>query len=144
MDNKATPQQLQAIHAVLHAQGLLHQKANIISGLTLGRTESSKELTHAEASFLLADLNKNKVSKDDGKKMRNKILAMAHELGWVGTKQVVTPTGLKTVNDYSNVDAWMLQRSYLHKKLFDYTYSELPKLVTQFEAVYNSQLKSIK
>ncbi|MBL0144911.1 MAG: hypothetical protein IPP48_03285 [Chitinophagaceae bacterium] len=116
MDNKATPQQLQAIHAVLHAQGLLHQKANIISGLTLGRTESSKELTYAEASFLLADLNKHNVKKDDGLKMRNKITAMAHEMGWIGTKQVVGPGGaIKTVKDYSNLDAWMQQRSYLHK-----------------------------
>lgn len=141
--SNATPQQITAIHCALHAQQLMKHKATIISGVSQGRTVSSKQLTFEEAKFLLADLNKNNTQKEDGQKMRNNIIAMAHEMGWITTKQVVTPTGLKTVNDYSNLDAWMLQYSYQKKKLFNYTYQQLPKLVTQFKAVYEGTLKAI-
>ncbi|MCH5690020.1 hypothetical protein LWM68_40845 [Niabella sp. W65] len=45
------------------------------------------------------------------------------------------------VADGKRVDEWMIKFSYLHKKLNKYTFEELPKLVSQFEAFYKSTLK---
>ena len=130
-----TKQQITALHAALHGKNLLGKKAEIVEAVTNGRTSSSKELTAAEAYALLADLNKKTVVPDPGKKMRGNIIAMAHEIGMI-----------KKVNgrdDYSRLDAWMLNNSYLKKKLFAYTYKELPTLVTVFKKVYLSALNKV-
>ena len=44
----ATPAQIRAIYAILHKHGLLDKKAEYVSAITSGRTESSKELTRGE------------------------------------------------------------------------------------------------
>jgi hypothetical protein len=138
----ASDAQIKALHAALHSKGLLPDKSEMIGALTAGRTTSSKQLTFAEAHALLADLNKGTVSPDQGKRMRNNIVAMAHELGWITATQHIDTTGKQVlVKDYNRLDNWMLKSSYLKKKLFDYTYEELPKLVTQFKAVYQSYIK---
>jgi hypothetical protein len=114
----------------------------MIGALTQGRTTSSTALTFAEAHALLADLNKTRVSTDEHKRMRNSIIAMAHELRWITPTQHVNAQGkIEIKNDYARLDAWMQKSSYLHKKLFNYTYEELPKLVTQFKSVYLSYIK---
>lgn len=143
MSNNATPQQKKAINTILHKRGLMAYKAEMIGGLTNGRTEHSSELTFAEAAALITSLNQDKAAAqtDDGKKMRGSIIAMAHELGWIKETTVVTAAGIKPKKDYTSLDNWMLHFSYLKKKLFDYTYAELPKLVTQFKQVYQSFLK---
>ncbi len=139
---KASDAQIKALHAVLHKKGLLHHKAEMIGALTNGRTTSSKELNFDEAHALLEDLNKDRVSEDQGKRMRNNIIAMAHELQWISTSQAIDKNGkMGIVKDYSRLDNWMLKSSYLKKKLWDYEYDELPKLVTQFKNVYFSYLK---
>lgn len=45
--------------------------------------------------------------------------------------------------DMDHVNAWCIKHGYLKKKLDNYTYSELPKLVSQFEEVYRGYLRSI-
>lgn len=143
MDNKATNEQKSAIHAILHKRGLMAHKADMISGITQGRTESTKELTFAEAAALIQSLNMDKAAaqKDEGKKMRASIVAMAYEMRWIGTQTVVEEKRVIVKDDFTRLDNWMLKFSYLKKKLFDYTYKELPTLVTQFKAVYADHLK---
>lgn len=139
---KASEAQIKALHTVLHKKGLLEHKAEMIGALTGGRTTSSKELNYDEAHALLQDLNKDNVSEDQGKRMRNNIIAMAHELNWITSNQVINAAGkMEVKKDYSRLDNWMQKSSYLKKKLWDYSYNELPKLVTQFKNVYISYLK---
>jgi hypothetical protein len=45
--------------------------------------------------------------------------------------------------DIERVDAWCVTYGYGHKKLKEYTYVEMPKLITQFRAVYEDYLKSL-
>ena len=138
----ASKQQIIAINTALHKKGLMHRKAEIIAGVTEGRTSSSGKLYFNEAQLLLASFNQPTVSDEHGKRMRNNIIAMAHELNWITPSNQVQPGGsIKVVNDYTRLDNWMLKSSYLKKKLFDYTYNELPKLVTQFKNVYLSYIK---
>jgi len=51
-------------------------------------------------------------------------------------------TGRRRV-DMKRVDGWCVSFSYLKKKLDNYTYEELPKLVSQFELVYTDYLNKI-
>jgi hypothetical protein len=141
MNTTATPQQITALHAALHAKNLLGKKAEIVEAVTHGRTSSSKLLTTDEAHALIADLNKNYVKADEGKKMRGSIIAMAHDMGMIPTINIVVNDSIIPKKDYSHLDAWMHRYSYLKKKLFDYTYAELPTLVTQFKKVYEAHLK---
>lgn len=143
---KAQPQTLQQIHAALHRLGLLHQKANMVAGYTNERTESSKEMTQEEADAMLADLNKNQrkqvENNTDKDKMIRKIIAMAREMGTVYREKVVDPQkGLVEKSNYTKLNKWMKDNSYLKKPLNKYSYQELPKLVSQFQAVYTDWLR---
>ena len=72
--------------------------------------------------------------------MIKKVVAMAHEMGMVS--KMLNAKG-QMQNDYSRLNRWMLEKSYLKKKLNAYTYAELPKLVSQMENVYRDFLKKI-
>ncbi len=147
---KINKDQLSAIHTLLHKNNLKDQKADIVSAFTAGRSTSSKDLTKSEAAALIGHLKSLDKVDNSATKMRNKILSMAWEMHWVRS---LTPspspeerggqTFIKTVIDMQHVNNWCLKSSYLKKKLDDYKYEELPKLVSQFEEVYKSYLKGV-
>lgn len=116
--------------------GLGHDKDNIVAGFSNGRTTHFTELEETEASECIRWLSDQQLQ--PGKRMRNKIFFYCHQMGW--TK--INASG-KVVADGARFDLWALKYSYLRKKLNQYTYQELPKLVSQFEGVYKSFLKSI-
>ena len=125
-----------AVNTVIHKHGLVHDKANIIDSFTNGRTRSSKEMYESEAIELLAAFNSKPAADTDDKKapMLKKIFRMAHEINYITKVQQVDKSGKMVVkNDYSRLYEWVLKYGYLHKELRDYTYAELPKLVSQFE-----------
>lgn len=125
--------QLTAIHALLGKHHLGDQKKSIVSNFTGGRTESSRGMTMSEAKSLIAHLKSLDPIDSAPEKMRNKVLGFCHDMGWriPGTERI----------DMERVNNWCCTRSYLMKRLDDYTYSELPKLVTQIESVYESFIK---
>lgn len=130
-------EKIKAVNACLAAKGLMEDKKELIRQFTLGRTDRSSELTMEEANELLAMMNKNILPSPEqlrADKMARNIIAMARELGWVKRKSDGT-------SDYAVLDNWMLNKSYLQKKLNRYSYEELPKLVSQFKAVYEYYLK---
>lgn len=106
-------------------------KAAMVESFSDGRCTSTKDLTKDEARAMLMKLNDMQPVDPVMLKMKNKIFYYAHEMGW--TK--LNAAG-KLVADGTRVDGWCLNYSYLKKKLNNYTYKELPKLVSQFEAVY--------
>lgn len=135
MRKLSTYSQIAAIHTLLAKQGLKDEKRNIVMSFTAGRTESVKEMRNEEAAALIGHLKSMDPEEKSADKMRNKILSMAHEMGWhiAGTAKV----------DMQHVNGWMRSKSYLKKDLDAYRYGELPKLVSQFEEVYKSFLKKV-
>lgn len=129
----STYSQIAAIHTLLAKQSLKDEKRSIVKSFTAGRTDSVKEMKNEEAAALIGHLKSLDPEEKSADKMRNKILSMAHEMGWrkPGTDRI----------DMGHVNGWMRAKSYLKKDLDDYRYNELPKLVSQFEEVYKSFIK---
>jgi hypothetical protein len=127
--------QLQAIYTLLGKHGLREEKESIVSAFTAGKTTSVRAMKFGEAAALIEHLKGMDHEDSAGDKMKKKILSMAHEMGWriKGTEKI----------DMDHVNNWCKSFSYLKKSLDEYTYKELPKLVTQFEEVYKSYLRSV-
>lgn len=135
MDNKPiTPKQIQLISVLIHKQGLTAHKVEIIEGVSGGRTSSTKGMTAAEASDLIAHLTKTSSDMNVSSKLMKKLFAMAFEMGWSPKEKRVQPDGsIKEITNYSRLHGWVEKYGYLKKPLRNYTYNELPKLVTIFE-----------
>lgn len=132
MSNQA---QVTAIYTLLNKHGLRDEKESIVSGFTAGRTDSVRAMSFDEAAALIGHLKGLDQEEAGSDKMKNKILSMAHEMGWRirGTEKI----------DMDHVNNWCKSLSYAKKPLDEYSYKELPKLVSQFEEVYKSYLKGI-
>ncbi|SMO48311.1 hypothetical protein [Solitalea koreensis] len=138
------PPQLRRLHQLLNATGKLGRKHAFVYDFSNGRTESSSELLYNEATNLIRHLelmqtaeqgNNPDLAKAD--KMRKKIIAMARKMGW----ETGAPAERKA--DMHRINRWCEEKGYGKKNLNSYTLTELPKLVYQFEKVYESFIKSI-
>jgi len=130
----ATKGQVACIRTMLAKLHLAADKEAIIAGASQQRTTSTRELSTAEATLLIRWLKSQDPEEVSAEKMRKKIISQARGMGWIA------PNGKA---DMQRLDAWMQKSSYLKKKINQYQYTELPKLVTQFERVYLSFLKGI-
>lgn len=135
--NKASNKHKAAIAVMCNGLGIDKEtKSELVRQFSNGRTVTSKELSVGEAKALIKHLSSIKmVNQPDASKMVRKIMYYAHLLGWTKFNKA----GRK-VADGKRIDEWMLNYSYLHKKLSAYSYSEMPKLVSQFEAFYKTTL----
>jgi hypothetical protein len=133
--------QNRAAYALFNKLGLMPQKENIISGISNGRTTSTRELDNNESIALIKWLKQQDPEEQKADKMRRKIIAIAHQLGW--EKTFITKQGMSRKIDMQALDNWCITFSYLHKKLNLYKYKELPTLVSQFEMVYKHFLNKI-
>lgn len=120
-------------------------KEEAVAAFTGGRTRSLRDLSHWDLQELVRRLramgpqqpaasSQPRVA-DPRKKMVNKILYYGHEMGLVAPR-----AGMPGKNDYSRLHALVEGRGYLKKPLKDYTFGELPKLVSQMEAIYRHWL----
>jgi len=133
-----TPAQLKCINTIVSKQNINKEiKQLIIGGFTAGRSTSSKDLCYEEAVAVIKHLKQNDPNREGADKMRKKILYYAHEMGWQQLKNG------KLVADLRRIDLWCLQFGYLKRKLDNYSYQELPKLVSQFESMYKHYIKSL-
>lgn len=110
----------------------------MVAGFSGGRTESSKDLLFEEAVLMIRHLEQTDPNYPAIEKMRRKVLYYAHQMGW----QKASASGKLRV-DMQRVDEWCKTYGYLKKPLNNYTYKELPKLLSQIEAVYKSVLKTL-
>lgn len=111
-------------------------KALIISGFTNHRATSSKDMFVEEATAMIKHLKELDPDEQAAEKMRKKIISLAHEMGWqvAGSQKA----------DMKRIDGWCKKFGYKHKNLNNYTYKELPALVTQFEnGPYKHYISSI-
>lgn len=134
--------QISRIHGLLSKIGVKDDKeykAELVRQYTNGRETSTTRLSYHEAAAIIKDLEsmapktQAEIASDV---MRKKMLVYAYGMG------IINPATGKA--DVSRVDNWCKAYGYLHKGLNEYTYEELPKLLTQYEQVYKSYLKSIK
>lgn len=117
------------LHAIIGKLGLSKEvKEDLVYEYTGGRSSSSKDMDMQECQALINYLNVLARGADQhtdrANRMRRKIIAICHEMGW---KLETGAINMKKVNDFC------IQHSTLKKDLNSHTVQELPKLVTQFE-----------
>lgn len=122
------------IHVLLNNTGLAEQKASMILGFTWGRSESSKDMTDAEAidfiEYLRAQPNAKGKAAD---KMRKKIISLAYEMRWAKAGD------WKAAVDC--IDKFCLSKNGIFKKeLNKHSIPELVQVVSQFEMMYKKHL----
>ncbi len=121
--------QNKALHYLLNNRGLIPQKEMLVLSYTNGRSRSSKDLSFQEAGELISYLK----TLDHSHKMRRKIISMAHELGWhLPPSPNGEGKGVRRI-DMNAINEWCKKYGFGKKELNEYTESELPKLVTQFQ-----------
>lgn len=129
-----TAEQLKCLNTLVSKRGIDKEtKATMVQGFSSGRSDSSKGLYFDEATEMIKHLQALQPNAAAAAKMRGKVLYYAHEMNWRVAGKL----------DMPRVDAWCNKFGYLHKDLDKYEYSELPKLVSQIEAVYKHYLKNI-
>lgn len=132
-----TPAQLRKINTMV-SKGSINKetKEAMVLGFSRGRCSSSKDLYFSEASQFIKHLAAGDPNRQAADKMRGKILYYAHEMGWHKFKSG------RHIADVKRVDEWCLKYGYIKRKLDSYSYQELPRLVSQFEAVYKNYISS--
>lgn len=139
----ATKKQLKVFYTILSLRGLAEMKAQIVSSHSDGRTEHASELAPSEMKALIDKMQLNPTLRFDStqeaeNRMRRRILSLCYTLGWTTLNPRKGAQGI----DWTRLEAWLIKYGYLHKaRLNDYTYNELPKLVTQFENFVKTELK---
>ncbi|MCE9538711.1 MAG: hypothetical protein K8R85_05790, partial [Bacteroidetes bacterium] len=99
-------------------------------------SECQNLINHLEAATrnITPAIPKGQGTGNKADKMRKKILSICHEMNWTNEKGKIN---WKMLNDY------LLKYGYLHKALNDYKETELPTLVSQFEALLKHFYKKI-
>lgn len=138
---KVTTEQIKRIHMLLPSYLKKHydEKAKVVSQFTEDEDKTStKDLTYAQANEMIHWLQfGNKMATDhfaafDKKnKQHMYILSICHQIGWVQ----YSPTKRTNFVHLPSLGSWLHKYGYLHKPLKDYTNKELPKLISQLEAI---------
>lgn len=120
-------------------------KEEAVYDFTQGRTRSLRQLTTWEVQELTRKMRLLSGEKpintirptepDPRKKMVNKVIFYGHEMGLISQE-----AGKK---NYTRFHQFIEQKGYLKKRLKDYTFEELPKLVSQMENIYKDYLKKL-
>lgn len=144
-----TKDQNKRLHLLLTANGIDRTTTegkeileDMVYKASNGRVKESSRLLIPECQALINNLNAMKnqrvtVSGNNpipentpANKMRRKILSICREMGkdWYNNGY-----------NWDKINAWLLKYGYLHKGLNAYTEAELPKLVTQFDNLLQSE-----
>lgn len=157
--------QARAIISTLPHYGEEDKNAAVLE-ISGGRTQHLRELSDAEMRMFILTLQRaqgslrdSRLRGNDGRswqpqddnrtKMQRKIIAMAHEIGWhklpshLGEGQEVRLEKGRLKIDMQKINNWCVKKSYLHKEFNRYTYSELPRLVAQFEEMHRYYLTNL-
>jgi hypothetical protein len=139
-----TTQQIIKFHALLRNLNLEEDdKRALIADYTGGRSDRTNDMTFAEAKEMISFLAKQAgeaptrsvAERSQSDKMRKKIIAIAYQLGWTLPNEGI---------DLSKIDKFITKYPICDRKintLNDYTYKELPKVVSQFQSMLEKKLK---
>ena len=135
-----TVSQNRQLHALISALSIDAEiKQDLVYQFTNSRETRSSLMTDHECQRLINHLNALKKQKEASSqarneafknntpenKMRRKIMSICHEMKWTKDGKL----------DWTRINEFLLNRSYLKKGLDKYTKAELPKLITQFENI---------
>lgn len=142
------------LHGLLSSLGLMDEKKRLILELTDGRTDKSSDLSDEEGQTLIQFLSEKAGNKEykpvaDKQKMRRKILACCHEMGWyvkieVNGKKTLKLRDGKPILDYNRVDEWCLRYATDKKRFNDLDADALVAAVTAFERMKKEYINNKK
>ncbi|MFN8238614.1 MAG: hypothetical protein U0T77_10640 [Chitinophagales bacterium] len=142
---EVTPSQIKKIHTILPAA--YRRNPELKQSLVYQFTEnhdklSTKDLSFYQAEELIHFLETGKTKDysyfahfDYTNKQHMYMFSLCHQIGW----EVFSESKNKLVVDIAALGSWLYKYGYKHKPLREYTYSELPKLITQFENLVKSK-----
>ena len=127
----ATPAQIKAIHAILNKHGLLDHKAEYVSAITNGRTESTKDLTRREVREFFS------IFEDDSQTeaRRNAIYTAIWKIAWnMGIIYGISKEDYEM--NKAKLNTFCKERGTVKKNITQMNLAELNKTRRQFEAMY--------
>lgn len=136
--------QIQYAKALMRQQNIIDVSAELALQFSNGRTEHVSELSSGEGIELIRSLTPGSPAHERRaaeEKMRRKVISMAREMGWVLTDTSTGKIELKA--DMGRIQNWCEVYGYLHKELNEYTFEELPTLVSQFGILHKQYLNEL-
>ena len=125
-----TPRQVEFVKRLLFKEGISFLENEYALKFSNGRTSVLEELTHTETQNLIAEFKEASPKE----KMQGKILSMAHEMRWE------LPNGKV---DMERLNKWCVKSTKAHKPFNQIPEEDLSKVVSVFEKMYKSFLKSL-
>lgn len=151
-----TPSTNRQLHALLSKSGNMQHKGELVNGFTSGRTIHSSEMMEFEAINMIKWLkeqlpyhaaatssSQRGQGEDKADRMRKKILAICHTLGWYLRNEdgsLKLQQG-KPQLDFARINAFCTERTQHKKPLQQLSAAELPSVITSFERLLKSDLK---
>jgi hypothetical protein len=134
-DQIRTPAQSKKLWALLVKLHIAHQREALALAYSDGRTSSTKLLYREECedliNYCLSQLPREPdkaLERPKPSKRWRKFFSLCYKLGWE------KPDGKL---DYDRINAWCLQYGHCHKTIKQIQESELPKLITQLQKIYD-------
>lgn len=117
------------IVAVMRRTFAIRKKEELVQRHSTTSAKRVSMMTHDDAAALLRSL----LEQDDQmNRMRRKVIAMAHQMGWKN------PDGSDKA-DYRRIDRWMLTYRLRTMNMMDF--EQLTDAVTQFEEMFKAEIK---
>jgi hypothetical protein len=127
-----TGQQIKYVRFLLSQAGLIEQKEELVMHVSDGRTKHLSDLTQAETKILIGILNSE--DQEVKNRMINKLISLAHEMGWEREPGKV---------DMDRLNRWAFKYGPVKKKPDHMTVKELAATVTTLEKVHLKFLKGL-
>lgn len=142
-----TTKQIQYIKILMRNKNLIELSEEIALQYSNNRTNKVSELSVQEGIEIIKNLTASEPNNSQRKQeetMRRKIISMAREMAWV----ISEPSKLNGVSilnaNMERINNWCIQYGYLKKPLNEYTFAELPKLVSQFGKLHTQYINELK
>lgn len=122
-----------------------HERRQIAMNVSKSFKTNLKDLDTKETVIAIALLEQKLTIKytdceyERGRHYRSRMIKLAISYGF--TKRDIAKGSV--VFDKKKLDQWLLENAFIKKKLVDYSFRELPLLVSEFETVVKDHLKAI-
>jgi hypothetical protein len=128
-----------SIEKKLKNSGVNVDRTDLVHSFTNGKKDSLRALTPFEFREFIRWLNSTFSKHHDElelkcNNMRRKIISLFIKIGWVENGQA----------DMERIYAWVIKSGLLKKPLKEYSYQELPALVSQVECIYKKFIENVQ
>lgn len=148
VSERITPGQNKRLHQLLSELGIMDMKPGLVKQFSRIQSASSKDLLYSEAQQLIRWLESRRVGpseRERADRMRKRVISMLLSYDPARFQVYSEKAGRNVPRMYgeNGIYAFVKRYGYLKKDLNDYSYKELPKLVSQIEIIVNSQKQAI-